>query len=108
MTRPRHAVRAVQPGYTPHQQTLRTAFLAVTVLIVGAWTEPRLSLPPTPRPLATCRPIDGDTLRCGRLHVRLRGVDTPERGEPRYRDATRALAAMTAECGAITLVPHHR
>lgn len=29
-----------------------------------------------------CRAIDGDTLRCGQERIRLRGIYTPEIGEP--------------------------
>lgn len=43
--------------------------------------------------------VDGDTLRCKNLteangRVRLARIDTPERGEPGYKEATVALAAL--------------
>jgi len=43
--------------------------------------------------------IDGDTLRCANVpeangRVRLARVDTPERGQPGYDEATAALRAM--------------
>lgn len=73
------------------------------------WREPAATLAPTPTPLTACRAADGDTLRCTGIRVRLRGVDTPERDEPRYRDAMRALQAMVEACEAgLTLIPHHR
>ena len=73
------------------------------------WREPAATLAPTPTPLLSCRAVDGDTLHCGAVRVRLRGVDTPERNEPRYREAGRALQAMVEACRpGLTLVPHHR
>lgn len=73
------------------------------------WREPAATLAPTPTPLQGCRAVDGDTLHCGAIRVRLRGVDTPERNEPRYREAGRALQAMVDQCRAgLTLLPHHR
>ena len=56
----------------------------------SGWTEPPRTLAATPTPLNACRAVDGDTLHCSGTRVRLRGVDTPEYGEPRYREATRA------------------
>jgi micrococcal nuclease len=43
--------------------------------------------------------VDGDTLRCANLpdqggRVRIARIDTPERGEPGFEEAKRALAAM--------------
>ncbi|WP_370189305.1 thermonuclease family protein [Qipengyuania sp.] len=44
--------------------------------------------------------VDGDTLRCANLsaeangRVRLARIDAPERGEPGYEEATRALTTM--------------
>ena len=43
--------------------------------------------------------VDGDTLRCKNMteangRVRLARIDTPERGEPGYDEATRALAQL--------------
>lgn len=43
--------------------------------------------------------VDGDTLRCANLseqggRVRLARIDTPERGEPGFEEAKRALAVM--------------
>lgn len=56
---------------------------------------------------------DGDTLtaRCAGLsqpvRVRLRGVDTPERGERRYREAAAELRRRTEE-RELEIRPHHR
>jgi endonuclease YncB( thermonuclease family) len=54
--------------------------------------------------LGPCRAqkvVDGDTahLRCGgqELRVRLLRIDTPERGEPGYAEATRALRGMLTD-----------
>ncbi len=44
---------------------------------------------------AGCRPVDGDTLRCGREQVRIAGVDTPEKGEPGYSEAKERLRQLT-------------
>jgi len=43
--------------------------------------------------------VDGDTLRCQNIaeangRVRLARIDTPERGEPGFGEATRALAQL--------------
>lgn len=38
-----------------------------------------------------CRAIDGDTLRCGRERVRLKGVYTPELKEPGGAEARQRL-----------------
>lgn len=56
---------------------------------------------------------DGDTLtaRCAGLsqpvRVRLRGIDTPERGERRYREAGRELQRRT-EGRTLEIRPRHR
>lgn len=42
------------------------------------------------------RVVDGDTLWLGRIKVRLNGIDAPERGQPRFTAATRALKQVTA------------
>lgn len=39
--------------------------------------------------------IDGDTIRCASERVRLWGVNSPERGEPGYGEASRHLAQLT-------------
>jgi len=56
------------------------------------------------------RVIDGDTLDVRsaqtELRIRLYGVDTPERGEPCYEDATARLAALAGE--QVQLLPDAR
>jgi endonuclease YncB( thermonuclease family) len=42
------------------------------------------------------RVIDGDTLWLGQVKIRLNGIDAPERGQARYREATRALERLVA------------
>jgi endonuclease YncB( thermonuclease family) len=51
--------------------------------------------------------VDGDTLACAQGRVRLRRVDTPERGESGYRAAQQELRRRT-QGGSVTVVPHHR
>ena len=89
--------------------------LPVTLLFMlpgGAWAqglrEPPRTLPDRPLSCTVARVIDGDTVQCadGR-RIRLRGVDTPERGEQNYREATRALR-QRIEGRTVTVVPHHR
>lgn len=80
----------------------------ILALTLAAWTEPPRSLRPEPFACARPRALDGDTLQCrGGTRVRLRGVDTPERGEPRYREATRELQRRLRGCQ-VKVVPHHR
>ena len=40
--------------------------------------------------------IDGDTLWLGGVKIRLNGIDAPERGQARYRAATRTLQRLVA------------
>ncbi|WP_158275534.1 thermonuclease family protein [Maritimibacter sp. 55A14] len=40
--------------------------------------------------------VDGDTLWLGNIKVRLNGLDAPERGQPRYRAATKELERLVA------------
>jgi endonuclease YncB( thermonuclease family) len=64
-----------------------------------------------PAPVATervVRAIDGDTLELDSgFKVRLIGIDTPERGECGYREATEVLAALVAGRD-VVLVPGAR
>ncbi|MGK7869559.1 thermonuclease family protein [Falsiroseomonas sp. E2-1-a20] len=71
------------------------------------WREPPRSMQAAPQRYTGCRPVDGDTLACRQGRVRLRGVDTPERGERGYRAAQRELGRRTRG-GTVTVVPHHR
>lgn len=65
----------------------------------------------TPAACRVVRVVDGDTsaAECTAAGpARLRGVDAPERGEPRHREAADALAAMLARCGwPVPMTPHH-
>ncbi len=40
--------------------------------------------------------IDGDTLWLGGVKIRLNGIDAPERGQARYRAATKTLQRLVA------------
>ena len=44
----------------------------------------------------TARVIDGDTLWLGNVKIRLNGIDAPERGQARFREATNALQRLVA------------
>lgn len=87
--------------------------VALLAAMLGAWTEPARTLPAVPDACRVLRIVDGDTIAAeciaaGPARLRLRGVDTPERGEPRHREAADALAAMLARCGwSVTMTPHH-
>jgi endonuclease YncB( thermonuclease family) len=75
-----------------HIRSARAAFAAALAFLapsaVLAWTEPPATLAPVPFFCAMPRAVDGDTLACSDgTRVRLRGVDTPERGEPGWRAA---------------------
>ena len=71
------------------------------------WREPPRSMQAGPQRFTECRAVDGDTLACRQGRVRLRGVDTPERGESGYRTAQQELRRRTPG-GTVTVVPHHR
>ncbi len=77
------------------------------------WREPARTYPEGIRwsCMATYT-VDGDTLhaRCngqpGTVSIRLRGVDTDERGEDRWQEAREELRRRTAE-RILTVLPHH-
>ena len=54
-------------------------------------------------PPSTIRVHDGDTFYTGAETIRLRGIDTPEHGRPRSREATNRLIALVRE-GPVTIV----
>ena len=53
---------------------------------------------------STIRVHDGDTFHTGAETIRLRGIDTPELGRPRSREAANRLIALVHE-GPVTIVP---
>jgi endonuclease YncB( thermonuclease family) len=74
----------------------------------SAWTEPPATLAPVPFACAAPRAVDGDTLACSDgTRVRLRGVDTPERGEPGW-GAARDELQQRVMAGTVVIIPHHR
>lgn len=89
------------------------AFPLAALVLLGAlpavaqWREPERTLPNRSSSCTVGRVIDGDTLQCtdGR-RIRLRGVDTPEVGEPGHREATRELRRRV-EGRTVTVTPHH-
>lgn len=52
----------------------------------------------------TIRVWDGDTFYTGGETIRLRGIDTPELGQPRSRQAARRLGELL-RAGPVTIVP---
>ena len=85
--------------------------LAFMTLLPGAslaqWREPPRTMHSGQQRYTECRAVDGDTLACRQGRVRLRGVDTPERGESGYRAAQQELRRRIPG-GTVTVVPHHR
>ncbi len=79
----------------------------------GEWREPPRTLQPAEMRCAVTHLTDGDTFSAGctpggDVRIRVRGVDTPERGEARYYEARGALDAMLRRCGfRVTVIPHH-
>ena len=87
-----------------HSHTV-TVFLAVTPALAAGFALGRLSAPKSEAPganlLSPCpvtRVVDGDTIRVlyrGRDEsLRLLRIDTPERGEPGFEEATTALRGL--------------
>jgi len=96
----------------PRMTALRAGLITVALLVAAPaaaqeWREPPRSMAPAPQRLQGCRAVDGDTLNCNGTRVRVRGVDSPERGESGYRGATRELRRRT-QGRSVTVVPHHR
>lgn len=78
------------------------------------WREPRRTYPNDIRWNCTAvRITDGDTFKAmcfgqsGPVSVRVRGLDTDERGEPRW-DAARQELRRRIEGVSLTLAPHHQ
>ena len=93
---------------------LGSALLAAPAAAAACgWSEPPRTYPDGVRWSCTAlRWADGDTLtaRCdghaGAVKVRLRGVDTEERGEPRWGQAREELRRRTAG-RALAVLPRH-
>lgn len=75
----------------------RSLFLFV-VLIWAACAPSQTSQPAKANLAHVVRVIDGDTIvviyRGGEERIRLEGIDTPERGQPYFEEATEALANL--------------
>jgi micrococcal nuclease len=109
---------------TLNQATLRLGLLFIVLLLGAALLPAVLDSPQAPAPddtralvpvegatlVSVVRIIDGDTLTVAALSdeltVRLFGVDTPERGERCYREATDRLAALAGT--QVQLLPDER
>lgn len=66
----------------------RLAMILLTAAgLVAAWLQWDAA------PLQTCRAVDGDTIRCGELRVRLVGLDAPEMRGRCAEERQRAIAA---------------
>jgi endonuclease YncB( thermonuclease family) len=80
--------------HSRHMLIVLSVLILAACLPVDATQEPRAE-----RPLEAqvARIIDGDTLdlRGVSYRIRLWGIDTPERNEPGYHEASRALADLT-------------
>jgi endonuclease YncB( thermonuclease family) len=85
----------------------RALALAAACPVLLARTEPPATLAPIPFACAAPRAVDGDTLACADgTRVRLRGVDTAERGEPGWRAARQELQRRVT-AGLAVVIPHH-
>ncbi len=67
------------------------------------WSAPGLWRPHTVLS-SVIRVHDGDTFYAGPETIRLRGIDTPELGRPKSREAASRLTALLHE-GPVTIVP---
>lgn len=90
--------------------TLGTASLARSNREVAPPAIPSASTPTDAAPVGVVKVIDGDTLdvlaASTPLRVRLYGVDTPERGDACYTEATARLTALAGS--RVLLVPDER
>src|SRR6266542_6798713 len=82
------------------------AVLAVVALLAVAATPVSASRRLRPFTVApsAIRVHDGDTFYVGAEAIRLRGIDTPELGEPKSRQARDRLADLLRQ-GPVTIVP---
>lgn len=86
------------------KRTVRTLILIVVLLLALAPIDAAaLSRRHTVSP-ETIHVHDGDTFYTGSETIRLRGIDTPELGQPKAIEATRRLIALLHE-GPVTIVP---
>ncbi len=86
---------------------------ALRRFIAGAGLAAGLCLAAVPLDAAqNCRAVDGDTLNCGGLRVRIMGLDTPEmRGQCPRESALARRAQQRMEgiiMGGVDLEPHGR
>lgn len=83
-------------GITARRMLLLLALVVPSVAAGCARATSRSS--GTQAAAAVLRVIDGDTLvveaRGSAMHVRIAGIDAPERGQPGYAEATRALESL--------------
>lgn len=91
-------------------RTIATSGLLVVLALFTTLPHPaearrRQGGPPFVVPPDVIRVLDGDTFYAGRVTIRLRGIDTPELGQPKAAEATRRLSALL-RAGPVTIVPH--
>jgi endonuclease YncB( thermonuclease family) len=86
---------------------IRAVSLGLAGFVCAGWTEPSRTLQASPQVCHVARVVDGDTLECsGGVRVRVRGVDTPERGEPGFREAAAELRRRVLG-ETVVIIPHH-
>jgi endonuclease YncB( thermonuclease family) len=92
---------------------LALLFTATSPSLACRWREPARTYPASERwNCAAFRWADGDTLtvdcegQAQAIRVRLRGVDTVERGDPRW-SASRSELRSRTEAVALIVLPHH-
>lgn len=95
----------------------RLSFALALAAAVGACAPPPET--PAPPPAVTlisdraCKAIDGDTIDCGALRVRLVNVDTPEMAgacpaEIAAAERARSFTAARLAAGPVTIKPDHK
>ncbi|HZP56431.1 MAG TPA: thermonuclease family protein [Dehalococcoidia bacterium] len=120
-TRPSATARPATALAAPSSATSPTAVAALPTAAPGRCAPPYPSGAPTAdtvlcadpagmQPARVLRIVDGDTLHVelsgGDVTIRLFGVDTPERGEPCFSEASRALARLAGTT--VLLLPDAR